>query len=868
MRAVRLRTEYLTNPCPLDITRPRFYWNCEGGARQSAYRIVATRDGEEVWDSGKVDTSAMTHIRYEGKPLRSRDHVEWKVCLWDENGVSGEWSEAWFEMGLLDRKDWKARWISGDYEPKKNQRYPVDCFRKTFRLPQKAVRARLYITACGIYEACINGQRVGEFYFAPGCTDYRKRIQYQAYDVTGLLREKNELTVWLADGWFRGSDGCFGKTNVFGRRTKLLYQLEVTTEDGKKHRLCSDDTTEWSSDGPIRFADLQDGEIYDASRRPSYGGKAVLAEESVVPTASDNVEPKCQETFTPKLIRTPSGKQVLDFGQNIAGIVAFRVKGEKGQKLRLTFGEILDERGEFTQENFMQYKPKKEYGKLVEMIVCMNAITKTKIKTVPTPLQKLEFICSGREDTYRMRFAVMGFRYALVETDIAIDPQDFRGVAVYSDMERTGTFACSNELVNRLFLNALWSMKGNYLDVPTDCPTRERMAWTGDAQIFFKTAAYCMDVASFMRKWMRDIRDDQFASGKSSAVVPYQGCSQLYDNTGASVGFGDALVLIPYRYWKIYNDDAFLRENYGMMRAYAMFMIKNAGPRKPKEYQGKPWAKYLYEKGVHLGEWLEPEEFRDQKQGMGEVRTEEATAYMHYSMRCMSEVARALGETEDAALFEEYARGAKTAYQALFLSERTVDTDRQAKLVRPLALGLTEDNPADRWPGETRERMQERLVEAVKNRGYLVGTGFLSTAFLLPELCKGKRSDVAYRMLENEEAPGWLAEVKAGATTIWEDWEGKLSHNHYSPGTVCEWLFSGVGGIQVDGENHFVIAPVCGGTLTWAEVSYKSLYGKVTVSWKKEGENWKIRVSLPPNTTADIRLPEHGILEEAPEDAQ
>lgn len=456
-----------------------------------------------------------------------------------------------------------------------------------------------------------------------------------------------------------------------------------------------------------------------------------------------------------------------------------------------------------------------------------------------------------------MRFAVMGFQYVLVETDLAVKPDDFRAAAVYSDMERTGEFTCSNPLVNRFFENALWSMKGNYLDVPTDCPTRERMAWTGDAQVFFKTAAYCMDVAPFMRKWMRDIRDDQFVSGKSSAVVPYQGCSFLYDNTGASIGFGDALVLIPYRYWKVYNDEDFLRENYAMMRSYAMFMIKNAGPKKPKEYRGKSWAKYIYEKGVHLGEWLEPEEFRDQKQGAGEVRTEEATAYMCYSMQCMREVAGALGEKQDECLFAEYADGAKRAYQELFLSSGNIDTDRQAKLVRPLALGLAEDNPADVMEGDTKKNLQKRLLQAVKNRDYLVGTGFLSTAFLLPTLCEAGQSDAAYRMLEQEKSPGWLAQVKAGATTVWEDWEGKLSHNHYSPGAVCEWLFSGVGGIRVDGENHFVIAPVCGGTFTEAKVSYRSLYGKVCVSWEitKEGV-YEVSVELPPNTDAEIILQE------------
>ena len=862
MKAVRLRTEYLKNPCPLGVKRPRFYWNCEGGKKQTAYQIIAekvTDQGERelLWDSGKVSSDRMTHIRYEGKELKSRDAVEWRVCLWDETDQPGEWSKAAFEMGLLRPSDWKASWITGNYRPKKNTRYPADCFRKTFQIRKKVRRARLYITACGIYEAALNGKRAGDFYFAPGCTDYRHRIQYQAYDVAEQLTEgKNELTVWLADGWYRGSVGCFGKTNVFGRQTKLLFQLEVIYDDGSKHRLTSGEDTEWSNDGPVRFADLQDGEIYDAAKQPSYSGRAAVTKEKIIPSASDNVEPKLKEAFTPKLLISPSGKKVLDFGQNIAGIVAFTVKGKKGQQIKMTFGEILDEAGELTQDNFMQYKPEKEYGKAIETIVCMNAIRQTKIKTVPTPLQKLLFTCSGETDFYRMRFAVMGFQYAQIDTELEIHPGDFKAIAVYSDMEPAGSFSCSNELVNRFCSNAYWSMKGNYLDVPTDCPTRERMAWTGDAQVFFNTAAYFMDVAPFMRKWMRDIRDDQFENGKSSAVVPYQGCSMLYDNTGGSVGFGDALILIPYRYWKRYNDLEFLQENYDMMRKYAMFMIKNAGPKKPKEYQGKAWARYMYEKGMHLGEWLEPEELRDKKQGPGEVRTEEATAYLHYSMQCMKEAAHVLEKSEDERLFAEYADGAKRAYQELFLSAKNIDTDRQAKLVRPIALGLADENPKDAWKGETRRNLEQRLRQAVKNRNYLVGTGFLSTAFLLPALCEAGYQDTAYRLLEQEQSPGWLSEVKAGATTVWEDWEGKLSHNHYSPGAVCEWLFSGVGGIRVDGENHFFIRPIPGGSFTYADVSYRSLYGTVSVRWEKTVEGYEVKIDLPPNTEADIVLPE------------
>ncbi|MBB2946524.1 alpha-L-rhamnosidase [Actinoplanes lutulentus] len=831
MRAVRLRTEYLAEPLGLDIARPRFYWNAEAGTVQTAYRIVARRGDETVWDSGKVASARMTHVGWDGTALTSRDRIDWTVTLWDENDVAGEGASSWFEMGLLEKGDWTGRWITGDYRPKKHARYPVDCFRQEFDTRRVVIRARLYITACGVYEAFLNGRRVGDAALAPGSTDYRHRLHYQVYDVLDLLSGRNLLDVRVGDGWYRGSVNAFGSTNVFGRRTKLLCQLELTYADGSAETIGSDDSWAWSNDGPIRFADLQDGEVYDAGRVPSYAGRARLTTERLVPRAANNVVPKEHEILRPSLLTTPSGQRVLDFGQNIAGFVAFTVRGSAGQRVVMRLGEILDASGEFTQRNFQERKPVKEPGKLTSVLLISGQAGRIRGELQPTPKQEIDFTCSGGLDHYRTSFAVFGFRYALVETDLPIDPAAFSAVAVYSDMGSTGDFTCSNADVNRFVENTRWSMKGNFLDVPTDCPTRERIGWTGDAQVFFDTAAHLMDVSAFFRKWLHDLRDGQLTSGKPSAVAPYSGLSMLYDSTGGSVGWGDAVVLVPYRFWKRYGDVSVLREFYDMMRAYALFMIKNTSPG------------YAYQKGVQLGEWLEPEEFRDPMGARGRVpQTEVATAYLHYTMTLMAEVAGALDHGTDETLFREYAQGAKAAYLRLFAG--TFDTDRQAKLVRPLALGLVD--------GDLKRTVQQRLVQAVENRGYRVGTGFLSTPFLLPALTDAGRADVAYRVLQNEQAPSWLAEVKAGATTVWEDWEGTVSHNHYAPGAVCQWLFDTVAGIRVDGENRFVIAPVPGGGLTYAAASYTSLYGTVTSRW----EDGVLDVTVPPNTTAEIVLPD------------
>ncbi len=849
MQAIRLRTEYLKNPIGIDIVKPRFGWNCEGGTTQTAYQIIVQKGKEIYWDSGKVTSSSMHLIPYEGKALQSREKLTWSVVLWDENDAAEQPKEqAFFEMGLLKAEDWKAKWITGDYKPEKNHRYPADCFKKDFSLKGEVASARLYMSACGVYEAYLNGKRVGNFELAPGCTDYRYRLQYQTYDVADLLAKETSFELLLGDGWYRGSIGCFGKTNVFGRETKVLAQLEITYKDGTCETIITDDNFAWSNDGAIRFNDFKDGEIVNANMKPSYRGKAKETLCKLIPTASNNVPVTAHEEFAGKLITTPSGKKVIDFGQNLAGFLEFKVKGKKGQRILLTLGEILDENGEFTQKNMVERKPVKEFGQMTEIMMITGNSDKVKGELQVTPMQQVIFTCSGEEDFYRTKFALFGFRYALIETKANFNATDFKAVAAYSDMEETGQFSCSNEKVNQLFSNIKWSMKSNFLDVPTDCPTRERLGWTGDAQIFFKSSSYLYDVAAFYRKWMVDIKDDQYKTGKVSAVVPYQGLSMLYDNTGSSVGWADAVVLIPYRYYQVYKDKRILEDTYEMCKKYAMFMIKNAGPAKKQDYPEIAHRKYVYEKGFHLGEWLEPEEFKDNiAAGVKIKHTEICTAYLHLTMSCMEEIADVLGYSQDKALFEEYAKGAKAAYQELFL-QQVPDTNRQAVLVRPLAFSLAE--------GEEKVAITERLLKALDYYEYRVGTGFLSTVSLLPTLTQVGHADIAYKVFENEQMPGWLYEVNQGATTIWENWEGTVSHNHYSPGAVCEWMFDTVAGINVVGENEFLIRPIPGGSLKNAKAEYLSPYGKVRVSWEKTDAGYQYQVEVPANTTAKIVLPD------------
>ena len=534
---------------------------------------------------------------------------------------------------------------------------------------------------------------------------------------------------------------------------------------------------------------------------------------------------------------------MIDFGQNIAGYLMFSVRGGAGETFRLFCGEILDKEGHVDMKNIQEEVPAKRYD---QMALLMKLMT-NKASGVPTltPLQEIRFTCSGDVDHYKTSFAIFGFQY--VQIDGAVEFDDIQAIAVYSDMEQTGAFTCSNPLVNQLYSNTLWSMKSNFLELPTDCPTRERPGWTGDAQIFFDTGAYLMDTSAFFRKWLRDMADAQYRDGLLPAVLPYQGVEMMYKTTGQSVGWADAVYLVPYRYYRRYGDKAALEQCWPMMKKYADYLKSHLGMTDKKAAKANPYNAYTYEKGMHLGEWLEPEEFKEViAAGKQPKHPEEATAYLHLAMKTMAKIAGILGE-DGAEEYEAIAEGAKNAYNHLFAKTGTLDTSRQAKIVRPLALGLLDD--------AAKKAAEKRLVKAVNDANYHVGTGFLSTAFLLRVLTEAGETEVAYKMLENTEKPGWLGEILEGATTVWETWEGDVSRNHYSPGAVCQWLFDTVCGIRPDGENHFIIAPVPGGSLTHAKASYHSPYGLVESGWERNGGSVKYVITIPANCTAEVQLP-------------
>lgn len=828
IHAVNLKTEYLRNPLGIDIEEPRLMWNVAEAIKQSAYVVQVEIEGRLAYTSEKVETDEMSAII--PVALKSRDSVSWQVKLYNESGEEGPWSEsADFEMGLLRPSDWKAKWIMGNYthSKKKKVRYPVDYFKKEFKASGEIVKARLYITANGVYEAKINGTRVGHQYFTPGSTNYDVRTHYQTFDVKELLTDHNTLEVELGDGWYASKSGVFGGSKVFGYEPKILAQLEMTDKQGNITTIASDKSFVWSNDGPIRYADMKDGEIVEAGKKPSYSSVALETVYNGRVCCSNNVPIVEKERLKPVVIRTPDGQTVLDFKQNIAGYVEFFVKAPKGHKITMVMGETLDRKGNFTIKN-ISYDG--EYTK--------------------SHLQKIEYICSGNgEEHYKPKFCIQGFQYALVQNwPGEVKADQFTAIAVYSDMEIAADFNCSHEGINKIVENTLWSVKGNFMDVPTDCPTRERAGWTGDAQLFFNTGSIFMDQAAFYRKWMRDVSDEQAESGLVYNINPRVSNFRNSLSIEGSSGWGDAMILIPYRYWKRYGDDSVMKSQYEAMVSCAEFFIQRLGKFNLfstfKFNKNMTHRKYIVGIGRHFGEWTEPQG-TESKLALALPRPEEASAYLAYSLTCLGEMAGHLGKVEDAQKYKELAKKIKEAYQFYFTENETIKTKRMAKLVRPVALDLVDSR--------VKQNLQEELVNLVRERDYKIGTGFLSTPFLLGILSDAGYAEEAYKMLVQPELPGWMYQVNNGATTMWENWTPNASLNHYSKGACCEWLFSNVCGINTsEQKNHFVIKPTPCGDLKHAKLTYSSVYGKVTSGWEKAGDEFTYTIVIPGNCTADL----------------
>ena len=831
MKVNNVLCEYLDNPIGLGIVSPRITWVDLDIKKQKAFEIKYSINGKDLI-SEICNTSSMNYTFKE--KFKSRDNVKYQIRISEDETNFSEFSDVkFFEMGLLEKDDWKASWITGNYNPNKKNRYPVDYFLKTFNC-NNVSKARLYISSCGLYEAYINGIRVGDFILAPGSTDPRKRIQYQTYDVTNLIKKgTNEIKILLADGWYRGSIGAKGFTNVFGKVTKVIAQLELFDQDKVDYVLTSS-KWKWSNDGEIRFADLKDGEIVDARMKPSFNSFAKPTTCDCNLEESDNNYVIKNEVSSPINSFNSNDKIILEYKNNVAGFITFKVLAHSGDRIDIVMGEMLDKDNDVSLKN----------------VQCIR-------KGKKTPLQEIHYICKEGLNIYEPKFFYSGFKYASIKTNIKeIDINEFKQVAIYTKLNVTSSFSCSNELINIFYDNTLNSLKSNSIDIPTDCPTRERMGWTGDSQIFFDTASFLTDYASFTRKHVRDIYDRQDKNGRLPQIAPYSAEDWFMDVMNGSVGWADSGILIPYRFYKKYGDKRLLIGNFDNMTRYAKFMIDRCGRSKgiyaiyaKPLHLSKENKKYQINTGQSYGEWAEPNDVKAFVwTDFCMPHPEESMAYTIWMMRLMIEISELVGKNDNVELYKEYEKGITKAYQELVTKpDHTLDTNRQAKLVRPLYLDLLNE--------EQKSFAKERLIKALDNYNWRLGTGFLSTPFILNVLSDIDKEYV-YRLLENEEMPGWLYMAKNSTGTIWEGWEGPLAQqgisslNHYSKGAMVEWLMNGMCGINIKGENEFLLKPIIGGKVNHAKASYDSIYGKVSLEWKKTNKKVTIDITIPSNTKA------------------
>jgi len=888
-----LRTEYLPNPMGLDARHPRLSWKLRSDKQdvhQTSYRIVARTGDSIVWDSGIVRSEDSLRVRYAGTELISRQQVTWRVQVTaaDENrAVEEAWSEeACFEMGLLLREDWKAQWIEPETEIDPEARKPSPYLRKAFNVKSGLVSARIYQTAHGLYEFWINGRAGTEDKFKPGLTSYYYRIQYQTYDITKWVKlGSNVWSVMLGDGWWRGVTGGSVKNN-FGYKLHYFGQIELKYADGTRETIITDENFRHGTGGMLA-SDMLMGDIYDAAREPcgwkhpGYDdrawGKVHLTEEhadaALIPSRGVPVREK--EQFLPDEFIDVNGNRVLDFGQNIAGYVRMKIRNaNKGQRIRLVHGEGLKD-GCFSLDN----------------------INHTSIKV--DAFQEVTYICNGEEEeSYSPLFSVFGFRYVLLEGyDGEIRKGDFVAIAVYSDMEETGDFTCSNPLINKLVQNSRWSMKGNYLDVPVDCPTRERNAWTGDNQIFVRTAAYFMDGYAFYEKWLQDQTLEQYESGKLGITFPSTSSvhnpaelenahkiSPLYALAGPTgngnigedcAGWGDSSVWIPYMIYLSYGDTQILENQYETARKWVDYMLRCAKDRNPM-YEEQPQyhsynedgeldADYIYDTRMHYGEWQEPIPRENTGESLAETFTRMvregkplvATAYMRRSTSNVAHMAQILGKEDDYRKYTRISEKIRRVYEKYLIAEDgTIEPGHQAAYVRALAMGLCTN--------EKVELVVKQLIHEIKANGYKLNTGFLSTPFLLPVLVDCGYTELAFLILEQTENPSWLHAVTLGSTTVLESWDGldtfRESFNHYSYGAVCEFLFGRVSGIapifETPGYKRFELRPTMGGSLSYASAKFESLYGTIVSEWKRTADGWQYECEIPVNTRAKVFLPD------------
>lgn len=837
---------------------------------QKGYRLVA-RDPDSgnaapLWDSGDTESSQSVAIPWRGPALSSRQRVLWTVEVIDNHGRAAQ-GEGEFELGLLLTRDWQAQFIETAAEQDPTQRHPAVLFRHQFRLDRKPLRARLYATAHGVYEARVNGAAVSPALLAPGFTVYDRRLQVQTYDVTSMVREgDNALGVIVCDGWYRGGHGSHHKTNSYGTQAALLAQLEVTYEDGGREIIAT--SPQWRcGSGAIRFCDFHRGVVIDAAlhvqgwdrpgfpdagwqpaRAATHDFGRLLAQEGPLSSVQEMIPAIA-------VLGAPDGSVVLDFGQNLVGHVRFSVAGRAGHEIRMLPVETLDARGNpydgtTVMPEFDRKKPR-------------------------IPRHRWVFRLSGAQsDEFDARFTLAGFRYLVVENwPGELKVADVIACVVHSEMRSLGRFECSDGRINRLQSNVNWSLRGNFAEIPTDCPGREKAGWTGDIYGFAPTATLIRDVSGVVRRWLKDVAADQDKRGHGIVTCVSPNTKTYVEGipwADGSAAWGDAIVAVPWALYQACGDASVLAESYLPMQKWIAFCERRASKfgraawlAPQRLLNPRHWLRnrYLMTSGFQYGDWMRPgvSLVRGMLRGFTVPPVFESTAIFAYSLDLMARIATVLGRAEDAMRCRElHAKVVKAFRDEFVLSDGRLSIDEQYAHVLALAFDLL--------PEPARQPAADRLAALVAQNGGLLRTGFMTTPHLMLQLTRYGHHAVAEVLMMQDRRPSWLYQVARGATTVWETWDGVLedgsilpaSQNHFSLGAVSRWLYEQVGGLSAaePGYRRIRVAPKPLRGLSHCRVEHETPYGLAASAWEIRGNDLLLDVSIPANTTAVVCLPD------------
>ncbi|WP_159871808.1 MULTISPECIES: alpha-L-rhamnosidase [unclassified Raoultella] len=807
---------------------------------QRRYQLQISTDAQFAslnYDSGWIEDNSSIHIQAPNFIPVVRQRYFYRVRIEDQHCDVTEWSACgFFETAPSANCVWQGQWITPDDETTADE--SVHLLKRAFQLPAQVSKATLYASALGIYQMHINNKPLGDELFSPGWTSYQHHIQFQSWDVGYLLQEgSNEIGAGLAEGWYKGELSWLKKRHLYGDRKALFVQLHITLENGEEHLLLSDG--QWQCClAPQLHSSFYQGEAWDArlenvSHESRAWSSVNIIEKPISGLTAQISEPvRVTQTLVPeKIISREGSRAIVDMGQNMVGRIRICAKLAEDERVELRHAEVLDNKNDLYTDNLRG------------------------------AAQRVSIIGNGEDIDYAANFSFQGFRYIeIIGLGTLNDKQlmdAIRGEVLHTDMARTGSFSCSNNDINKLYQNIVWGQRGNFVDVPTDCPQRdERLGWTGDAHIFIRTAAYNYDVRRFFKKWLRSLAADQKSNGTVPMVIPdilRDYISKIWgDKTYTSSGWGDAAVICPWVLYEMYGDKQLLAEQWPSMKAWVHY-IHSTGEN--------PW---LWESGFQFGDWLALDAEPDSYFGATPVYLVASAFYAH-STHLLARTAAVLGLEGEAQLYQKWFENIKSSFQEKFLSRAGgMCADTQTAHILPLAFQLLDDCTA--------KKVATRLNELVVANDYHLTTGFLGTPWLCTALSEYGYHDTAVRLICQTTFPSWLFSVKQGATTIWEHWDGiktdgsfwsenMNSFNHYAYGAIGEWLYRYLAGLDMeDGAvafNRINFRPDMNNTLiNWAEACHESPYGRVSIHWKREELTGEIQLSVPCNTQACIQLPE------------